>query len=74
MPDTPVLTAEEAVLLDQIFRDGPQQPENRNAALGLVEKGFARWADTLGTLEITEPGRRSSGVYKIAHSSPESNF
>ncbi|MBO0905616.1 hypothetical protein [Jiella sonneratiae] len=60
-----MLTAEEAVLLDRLFRHGPQQPENRQAALALVEKGFARQAGPFGTLEITEFGRRSAGIYKI---------
>ncbi|MBC6718384.1 hypothetical protein H9Q09_19555 [Aurantimonas sp. DM33-3] len=69
MPDTPTqLTAEEAVLLDQIFRDGPQQVQDRPAAFGLIDKGFAQWADMFGTLEITETGRLSAGSYELTRS------
>ena len=35
------LTAEEAVLLDHLFRHGPRQTEGNPAAVGLVEKGLA---------------------------------
>ena len=59
------LTAEEAVLLDHLFRHGPRQTEGNPAAVGLVEKGLARWADASGTIEITEEGRGPSGIYRI---------
>ena len=65
MHDPVTLTADEAVLLDNLFRDGPRQTGGSPEALALINRGLAKWADTFGTIEITEAGRNSAGVYRI---------